>query len=72
MKIISFLSVAAIFSGAAFLLGVALDAPALAFFTVSVSAAVLLIASYDYTPRRIPAQSFVPARRRRYTLPLAA
>jgi hypothetical protein len=76
MKLVSLLSVAASLSGAAFVLGIAFDAPALALFTITVSAAVLLIVSYDYAPRLKPAKATVPAgparRRRRYALPLAA
>ena len=74
MKLISLLSRAATFSGVAFVLGLALGAPASFLFTITVSAAILLITFYDYAPRLKTAPLAMPtrSRRRRYTLPLAA
>lgn len=68
MKLVSFLTHTAAVSGATFLLGLAFDAHALALFSTTAAASILLIASHDYAPRlageKISSPSAVVSRRR--------
>ena len=79
MKLLSFLSHAAVISSAAFFLGLAFDVQTLPLFGIAISSSVLLIAFWDYlaSPHRSrlqlsAAKSGPRSSHRKYNLPFAA
>jgi hypothetical protein len=76
MKLLSFLTIVALLTSAAFFTGLVLNEHGVALFSLATSAAVLLLVVGDYYPMRRPfrtaSASSVRRPRSKYALPMAA